>query len=65
MLIADSFTLVGFRGYNKIEQLAEKQQLIERGQNPDVESAPVFKQSMSLEHVEQLGGCTYEEEANV
>lgn len=50
MLICDTFTLIGIRGYNK--QLYRKKDI-----EPAREEEPVFNQTMELAEVEKLGGC--------
>ena len=50
-LMSDTFTLVGFRGYDKSVVRKNK-----KDGEPQIEE-PVFAKSMEMHLVEKLGGC--------
>jgi hypothetical protein len=53
MLICDTFTLIGIRGYDK-QQVKNKENSVQE---------PVFKMTMATEDLEALGGCmTFEQQ---
>lgn len=62
-LITDAFTLIGFRGYNKLDMLKQKQahaQKQRREGKPELEEEePKFMTSMNLKQLEALGAIEY------
>ena len=65
MLIADTFSLIGIRGYDKNvfrENLEkEKEKGIKREYKPE---DPPFKQTLTIDEVENMGGCLVYDESD-
>ena len=61
--MCDTFTLIGLRGYDKtvMRKQREKEQQSGKLTSP---SEPQFKQSMTMEEMERLGGCVPQVEAD-
>ena len=65
MLIADTFSLIGIRGYDKNVVRQQQEKDLDQGiKKTPKQSDPPFKQTMTTEEVEKLGGCLIYEEAD-
>lgn len=59
-LITDAFSVIGIRGYNKVDMKNEMNEIIKKAKNEKrpafEEKEPSFKPSFKVEYLEKLGG---------